>query len=139
MKGGYSRKSVLTGITSFLIVLFTMPLGHAFMIFMEHVLSSTALHYPAFTMGAVGHRILLVLPSKIQFSCSDRDYSSFPVKKKGGNWKSIVRLRGLQPGIQGLYTKEKAEPARHQDAGKQDGGKHDKISFDGNSSGAFVF
>ena len=51
----------------------------------------------------------------------------------------IVRLRGLQPGIQGPYTKEKAEPARHQDAGKQDGGKHDKISFDGNSSGAFVF
>ena len=38
MKGGYSRKSVLTGITSFLIVLFTMPLGHALMIFMEHVL-----------------------------------------------------------------------------------------------------
>ena len=43
MKGGYSRKSVLTGITSFLIVLFTMPLGHALMIFMEHVLSSAAL------------------------------------------------------------------------------------------------
>ena len=40
MKGGYSRKSVLTGIISFLIVLFTMPLGHALMIFMEHVLSS---------------------------------------------------------------------------------------------------
>ena len=91
------------------------------------------------TFCLVGHRILLVLPSKIRFSCSDRDYSSFPVKKKGGNWKSIVRLRGLQPGIQGPYTKEKAEPARHQDAGKQDGGKHDKISFDGNSSGAFVF
>lgn len=32
MKGGYSRKSVLTGITSFLIVFFTMPLGHALMI-----------------------------------------------------------------------------------------------------------
>ena len=27
MKGGYSRKSVLTGITSFLIVLFTMRWG----------------------------------------------------------------------------------------------------------------
>ena len=61
------------------------------------------------------------------------------MKKKGGNWKSIVRLRGLQPGIQEPYTKEKAEPTRHQDAGKQDGGKHDKISFDGNSSGAFFF
>ena len=31
MKGGYSRKSVLTGLASFLIVLFTMPLGHAFL------------------------------------------------------------------------------------------------------------
>ncbi len=60
MKGGYSRKSVLTGITSFLIVLFTMPLGHALMIFMEHVLSSTALHYAAFTMGAVGLVMVII-------------------------------------------------------------------------------
>ena len=37
MKGGYSRKSVLTGIRYFLIVLFTMSLEHALMIFMEHV------------------------------------------------------------------------------------------------------
>ena len=59
-KGGYSRKSVLTGITSFLIVLFTMPLGHALMIFMEHVLSSTALHYAAFTMGAVGLVMVII-------------------------------------------------------------------------------
>ena len=54
MKGGYSRKSVLTGLASFLIVLFTMPLGHALMICMEHALSSVALHYAAFSMGAVG-------------------------------------------------------------------------------------
>ena len=60
MKGGYSRKSVLTGITSFLVVLFTMPLGHALMIFMEHVLSSTALHYAAFTMGAVGLVMVII-------------------------------------------------------------------------------
>ncbi|WP_342990136.1 MULTISPECIES: hypothetical protein [Bacteroides] len=60
MKGGYSRKSVLTGITSFLIVLFTMPLGHALMIFMEHVLSSTALHYAAFTMGAAGLVMVII-------------------------------------------------------------------------------
>ena len=60
MKGGYSRKSVLTGIISFLIVLFTMPLGHALMIFMEHVLSSTALHYVAFTMGAVGLVMVII-------------------------------------------------------------------------------
>ena len=40
MEGGYSRKSVLTGITSFLIRI-CWPLG-MIMIFMEHVLSSTA-------------------------------------------------------------------------------------------------
>ncbi len=45
MKGGYSRKSVLTGITSFLIVLFTMPLGHALMI-----LWSMCSHPQLFTM-----------------------------------------------------------------------------------------
>lgn len=39
---------------SFLLVLFTMPLGHALMITMEHLLSPTALHYSAFGMGAVG-------------------------------------------------------------------------------------
>ena len=50
MKGGYSRKSVLTGLASFLIVLFTMPLGHALMICMEHALSSVALHYAAFSI-----------------------------------------------------------------------------------------
>ena len=60
MKGGYSRKSVLTGLASFLIVLFTMPLGHALMICMEHALSSVALHYAAFSMGAVGLVMVIV-------------------------------------------------------------------------------
>lgn len=60
MKNGYSRKSVLTGITSFLIVLFTMPLGHALMICMEHMLSSTVLHYMAFAMGAVGLMMAII-------------------------------------------------------------------------------
>ena len=41
-------------IASFLIVLFTMPLGHALMIMMEHLLSPVALHYAAFAIGAVG-------------------------------------------------------------------------------------
>ena len=79
MKGGYSRKSVLTGITSFLIVLFTMPLGHALMIFMEHVLSSTALHYAAFTMGAVG--LVMCLQKEIHdrhYGDYSEDYSSGP-------------------------------------------------------------
>lgn len=41
-------------ITSFLLVLFTMPLGHALMIIMEKTMSATALHYSAFAMGFVG-------------------------------------------------------------------------------------
>ena len=39
---------------SFLMVLFTMPLGHAVMILMEHFLNETTLHYSAFAMGFVG-------------------------------------------------------------------------------------
>jgi hypothetical protein len=42
------------GTASFLIVLFTMPLGHALMILMEHLLSPAALHCSAFAMGAAG-------------------------------------------------------------------------------------
>ena len=60
MKGGYSRKSVLTGLASFLIVLFTMPLGHALMIIMEHVMNETVLHYSAFAMGAVGMVMVII-------------------------------------------------------------------------------
>jgi len=41
-------------IVSFLVVLFTMPLGHALMIIMEHTMSETVLHYAAFLLGAVG-------------------------------------------------------------------------------------
>ena len=39
---------------SFLMVLFTMPLGHALMILMEHLLDEVTLHYAAFAMGFVG-------------------------------------------------------------------------------------
>lgn len=41
-------------IASFLVVLFTMPLGHALMIVMDKTMSPTAVHYAAFIMGAVG-------------------------------------------------------------------------------------
>ena len=44
----------MKAIASFLLVLATMPLGHALMILMEHFMSETALHYSAFIMGAVG-------------------------------------------------------------------------------------
>lgn len=41
-------------IASFMLVLCTMPLGHALMKIMENSLNTTALHYSAFAMGAVG-------------------------------------------------------------------------------------
>jgi len=47
-------------ITSFLLVLFTMPLGHAAMIIMEKTMSTTALHYAAFTMGFAGLMMTIV-------------------------------------------------------------------------------
>ena len=47
-------------IASFLLVLLTMPLGHAMMILMEHSMDVTALHYSAFAMGAVGMLMVIV-------------------------------------------------------------------------------
>lgn len=47
-------------VASFLFVLFMMPLGHALMIIMEHIMSETALHYSAFTMGAVGMVMVII-------------------------------------------------------------------------------
>ena len=46
-------------IASFSMVLLAMPLGHAFMIMMEHLLDETTLHYAAFALGALG--MLLVI------------------------------------------------------------------------------
>lgn len=48
------RKSLIVGVLSFLLVLFTMPLGHGLMILMEHTLTASMLHYVAFAMGGVG-------------------------------------------------------------------------------------
>ena len=47
-------------IASFLLVLFTMPLGHALMIMMEHLIIPTALHYTAFAMGGVGLLMVII-------------------------------------------------------------------------------
>ena len=41
-------------------VLFTMPLGHALMILMEHFLAPEPLHYAAFAMGFVGMLMVVV-------------------------------------------------------------------------------
>lgn len=45
---------------SFLMVLFTMPLGHALMIMMEHVFTGSALHYAAFALGFVGMIMVII-------------------------------------------------------------------------------
>lgn len=50
----YTRKSLLVGVCSFLIVLFTMPLGHALMILMEHTMDKSIIHICSFAMGFVG-------------------------------------------------------------------------------------
>ena len=46
-------------IASFLLVLFTMPLGHALMMIMEKTMTPDALHYSAFFMGLVGLLIVI--------------------------------------------------------------------------------
>lgn len=46
-------------IASFMVVLFTMPLGHALMIIMEKTMSPMAVHYSAFAMGAAGMLIVV--------------------------------------------------------------------------------
>lgn len=51
-----SERKIFFGkaLASFLMVLCTMPLGHALMILMEHFLPAGMLHYAAFAMGASG-------------------------------------------------------------------------------------
>ena len=46
-------------IASFLLVLFTMPLGHALMMIMGKFMDPVALHYAAFLMGLVGFAIVV--------------------------------------------------------------------------------
>lgn len=53
------RRHWWRAIASFLFVLCMMPLGHALMILMEHLMSATALHYAAFTMGFVGLLVVI--------------------------------------------------------------------------------
>ena len=47
-------------IASFVLVLFTMPLGHALMILMEKFMDPVAVHYAGFTMGFVGLMMVIV-------------------------------------------------------------------------------
>ena len=54
MKSKTKKTYPFKAISSFLIVLFLMPLGHAMMILMEHFMQPAALHYSAFAMGLAG-------------------------------------------------------------------------------------
>jgi hypothetical protein len=56
------KKTVYLGkaTASFLLVLFTMPLGHAMMKLMEVLMLPSALHVTAFIMGAVGMMMVIV-------------------------------------------------------------------------------
>lgn len=47
-------------IASFVLVLFTMPLGHALMILMEKFMDPVAVHYAGFTMGFVGLIMVII-------------------------------------------------------------------------------
>lgn len=47
-------------LASFLLVLFTMPLGHALMILMEKFMAPTAVHYAGFSMGFVGLIMVII-------------------------------------------------------------------------------
>ncbi len=47
-------------IASFLMVLFTMPLGHALMILMDATMSPTAVHYGGFMMGLAGLVMVII-------------------------------------------------------------------------------
>ena len=55
-----NKKSIVIGVLSFLIVLFTMPLGHAIMILLEHFLEPQSLYYAAFAIGAIGLLLTIV-------------------------------------------------------------------------------
>ena len=47
-------------LASFLVVLFSMPLGHALMIIMEHTMNPSAMHVAGFLLGLVGLVMVIV-------------------------------------------------------------------------------
>lgn len=55
-----NKKYWVKTIVSCLLVLFAMPLGHALMILMEHLMSPVAMHYAGFLMGFVGLAMVVV-------------------------------------------------------------------------------
>lgn len=59
-EGSGVRRYYWKTIASFLIVLFTMPLGHAAMMIMDKTMTPVAVHYSAFIMGLVGLVLVIV-------------------------------------------------------------------------------
>lgn len=53
-------KHSLTGILSFIIVLFTMPLGHAAMIFMEKIFGHSQIYLASVSLGFLGVLLLII-------------------------------------------------------------------------------
>lgn len=54
------KRFSLNGVWAFLIVLFSMPLGHALMILCEHLFGDNQLFIAAFLMGFIGLIITLI-------------------------------------------------------------------------------
>lgn len=79
-------------IASFLMVLFTMPLGHGLMIIMEHLMSETVLHYSAFVMGAVGMAMVIVAysPKEIRAKHSGDSSAVCSSGQAGWNFSSCI-------------------------------------------------
>ena len=95
-------------IASFLTVLFTMPLGHALMIIMEHAMNETALHYSAFAMGAAGMIMVIAgVYAKGDFSaacCSGPD---------GWNFFSCTTPTATAPSLSSILLPAKSSRARN--------------------------
>ena len=53
-------KKPLTGILAFIIILLTMPLGHALMIITEHVFGEVYVYTAAFILGSIGVALLII-------------------------------------------------------------------------------
>lgn len=75
MKGGYSRKKCIDRDYFFPDCIVYYAVGACINDFMEHVLSSTALHYAVFTMGAVG--LVMVIIGVFAKEIHDRHYGDY--------------------------------------------------------------
>ena len=71
---------------SFILVLFTMPLGHALMRVMEDTMTPHAVNVSAFIMGAVGLAIAVAI------GCLVGSFFMFKYELKLGDWGPNIRM-----------------------------------------------